>query len=94
MENGVELRGCPFKFYQNLNGSASFTLFNSSKTFIKEIQTSLIKMPYEDTYNFQSIVIDSYVDIANFVKCKLYDSTIMDTPAESNFSTPITVNCE
>ena len=72
---GHLIKGCSFKFHQNLSGFASFLVSRKNGTLYKEVKASLKKSSDEDTYEFSSLLLTSY--IGHSVQCKLYDEESM-----------------
>ena len=91
--NGVTIKGCIFKFHQDLNGFASLVGYDINGIAISDLRTNIKKASNEDTYEIGSVVVDTYKQMGSYFKCKLYDASTMQNVSFSNSSAMITFEC-
>ena len=82
----VTISGCRFKFHEDLNGFASYVVYNSDQSVLTTVQTTLTKTSEVDEYQFSDLVLTSYMTAGTYFKCKLFNSESMLSPAHSEFS--------
>ena len=90
--NKVTISGCRFKFHEDLNGFASYVVYNSDQSELTTVQTTLTKTLEADTYQFSALVLTSYLTAGKYFKCKLFNSESMPSPAYSEFSELVPVS--
>ena len=90
--NKVTISGCRFKFHEDLNGFASYVVYNSNQSELTTVETTLAKTPEVDTYEFSALVLTSYLTAGTYFKCKLFSSESMPSPAYSDFSEMVPVS--
>ena len=89
--NGATISGCRFEFHEDLNGFASYVGYDSNQTEMVNIKANLMKVREEDTYQLDSIIVNSYVNMGSYFKCRLHNPVTMLQPSSSSFSTYIPV---
>lgn len=84
-ENKLTISGCQFKFHENLNGFASYVVYDESQRELTTIESSLTKLSSEAaTYQFDSLNLTSYLRAGSYFRCKLLKSA--STLANGSFS--------
>ena len=90
----MTISGCRFKFHEDLNGFASYVVYNSDRSELTTVQTTLTKTADVDTYQFSALVLTSYMTAGTYFKCKLFNSESMPSAAFSDFSEPLPISGE
>ena len=97
-DNGITITGCQFKYHQVSSSQDvySYTIYNENKTLIKEIPTRITPSTRaeDESYKFDSIIVNSYEDVGTFVRCHVFDPLEMKIANLSNASFPINVKRE
>ena len=88
----VTISGCRFKFHEDLNGFASYAVYNSNRSELTTVQTTLTKTGEVDTYQFNALILTSYMTAGTYFKCKLFNSESMPSAAFSDFSEPLPIS--
>ena len=88
----VTISGCRFKFHEDLNGFASYVVYNSDQSELTTVQTTLTKTSEVDEYQFSDLVLTSYISAGTYFKCKLFNSESMPSPAYSDFSEHVPIS--
>ena len=81
----IKYRDCKFKFHRLLNTSATFAVFDSNMSFVKEIPT-IIEHLNNDTYRLPSFKVEYYADMGTYIQCRIYNSTIFSRMVSSSIS--------
>lgn len=82
----VTISGCRFKFHEDLNGFASYAVYNSNQSELTTVQTTLTKTGEVDTYQLSALILTSYMTAGTYFKCKLFNSESMPSPVFSDYS--------
>ena len=80
------IKGCSFKFHQDLTGFASILVMDINKSLIREVKSDLKKLSTEDTYEISSVRLTTYKESGNYFQCKLIDTVSMADAALSDTS--------
>ena len=83
---GITIKGCSFKFHQDLTGFASILVMDINKSLIREVKSDLKKISTEDTYEISSLRLTTYKESGNYFQCKLNDTVSMADAALSDTS--------
>ena len=89
--NRILVSGCNFKFHENLDGFASYVGYDVNQTEIMEVSSVVKKSIDLDTYQFENLVLTSYLTSATYFKCKLYKAGSMPSVSVSDFSLQVPV---
>ena len=93
----LTVSGCQFRYAGLLNANSfSYLLYSANQVQVKEVRTSASSLGSGNQQNntFESLVVQSYDNLAVYYKCKISDSTLLRTDVLSENSNLLDIKCK